>query len=92
MTDAIANNKIGDLWKETWKIKSQNNVKPGSVDGHVNDEQISQQVFGENIIIYTIVFHTLMMICILLNRKLMTGWIWLMKFIKWCPWYDQSCT
>ncbi len=82
MADAIANNRFGDLWKESWAIKGHNNVTSGSVDGHVDEEKISQQIFGENII-YTIVFHTLMMIYTLLNRKLMTGWIWVMKFIKW---------
>ncbi len=49
MAYVIANNRIRDLWKETLKIKSRNNVKPGSVDGYVNEEEISQQVFGKQI-------------------------------------------
>ncbi len=73
MADAIANNRIGDLWKETRNIKGRNNVKPGSVHGHVNEEEISERYSGKHIIIYTIVLYTLRMICILLNRKLLTG-------------------
>ncbi len=43
---------VKNIWKypcikkETRTIKGRNNVKPGSVDGHVNEEDISQQVFG----------------------------------------------
>ncbi len=49
MADAIANNRIRDLWKMMQQIKGHNNVKSCSVDGHVTKEEITQQVFGKKI-------------------------------------------
>ena len=39
MAEAIADNRIRDLWKEVKKIKGRNNVSPANVDGatDVND-------------------------------------------------------
>ncbi len=45
VADAVANNRIRDLWKETHKIKGRNNVKPCSFNGHFNEEEIIQHVF-----------------------------------------------
>ncbi len=41
MADDIANKRIRNRWKDIQKIKGCNNVKPGSVDGHVNEEEFS---------------------------------------------------
>ncbi len=48
MANAITNDRIRDRWKKIQKIKVCNHIKPGNVDGHVNEED---SYFGYNIII-----------------------------------------